>query len=625
MLKNKSKKLIAILLSVLLSGLIPAAVTLADNLIVDGDALVAETTVDIDNYELDLGAIEQGGELTAEIKLAISRQGNYTNGNVFIAGSSVEVSLISIINSNSVMVATDNDIAIPANWAEAKNPAVSGDKAISNITISVPLTATPDSYSFKLNYQAKGKQLDKDNAEKDLILTRELLVKYEVTASPTPSDTIKPTLSYSLSPSSPDGENGWYTSSVDVEFIYSDEDGGSGINPDTIPTNYTLSTDGVHGPNTVSISDNKGNTQTVTVPEIKIDKTNPTLTHILNPENPNGNSGWYTSPVTVDFTANDPAGGSGLNPDSVPANYSISVDGTTSVATYSVKDMAGNIGSTTVPPIKIDQTKPEISGAATTLPNNNNWYNADVTVRYDFSDATSGIIDEESTFEETVSTEAENQSSSHTVYDVAGNSETASVTGINIDKTAPVVIIDMPEEGKSYELNQVVLASWSASDSLSGIDSARGTVDSGMAIDTSSIGAKSFTVTATDLAGNTETKTVNYSVIYDFDGFFQPIDMDGINSAKAGSSIPIKFSLNGDMGLDILVEAKAYTYHVSSNTVTTEVEPVVTAGKSSLSYDPVTDQYTYIWKTDKAWAGSGRQLAVTLSDGTVHYAYFKFK
>ena len=54
------------------------------------------------------------------------------------------------------------------------------------------------------------------------------------------------------------------------------------------------------------------------------------------------------------------------------------------------------------------------------------------------------------------------------------------------------------------------------------------------------------------------------------------------------------------------------------------VEQTVTAGGSSLSYDALADQYVYVWKSDKAWAGTCRRLDVTLSDGTRHVAHFKF-
>jgi hypothetical protein len=50
----------------------------------------------------------------------------------------------------------------------------------------------------------------------------------------------------------------------------------------------------------------------------------------------------------------------------------------------------------------------------------------------------------------------------------------------------------------------------------------------------------------------------------------------------------------------------------------------VTAGNSSLTYDPGSDQYTYVWKTDSSWANSCRALIVKLKDGSVHRANFKF-
>ena len=56
-----------------------------------------------------------------------------------------------------------------------------------------------------------------------------------------------------------------------------------------------------------------------------------------------------------------------------------------------------------------------------------------------------------------------------------------------------------------------------------------------------------------------------------------------------------------------------------------DIEQTVTASNSSLSYNATTQQYTYVWKTDKAWAGTCRQLIVRLVDGTEHRANFKFK
>ena len=55
------------------------------------------------------------------------------------------------------------------------------------------------------------------------------------------------------------------------------------------------------------------------------------------------------------------------------------------------------------------------------------------------------------------------------------------------------------------------------------------------------------------------------------------------------------------------------------------VEETLSANESSLTYDASSDQYTYAWKTNKAWAGNCRQLVVKLKDGTEHLANFEFK
>ncbi|MGE5249082.1 MAG: PxKF domain-containing protein, partial [Bacteroidota bacterium] len=36
------------------------------------------------------------------------------------------------------------------------------------------------------------------------------------------------------------------------------------------------------------------------------------------------------------------------------------------------------------------------------------------------------------------------------------------------------------------------------------------------------------------------------------------------------------------------------------------------------------DTYTYVWKTDKLWANSCRQLVIKLDDGSFHRANFQF-
>ncbi len=114
---------------------------------------------------------------------------------------------------------------------------------------------------------------------------------------------------------------------------------------------------------------------------------------------------------------------------------------------------------------------------------------------------------------------------------------------------------------------------------------------------------------------------------FSFSGFFQPVEsLPAVNTVRAGSAVPVKFSLAGDYGLDVFAAGSpgSQEYSCEASVPSTAVGETVTAGKSGLSYDPTTDQYTYVWKTDGAWAGTCRLLVVRLVDGTEHVAAFKF-
>jgi hypothetical protein len=135
-----------------------------------------------------------------------------------------------------------------------------------------------------------------------------------------------------------------------------------------------------------------------------------------------------------------------------------------------------------------------------------------------------------------------------------------------------------------------------------------------------------FSAPVTDPGGGGE------ETVYTFDGFYAPVnnkDAQGnyiLNGVKAGSAIPVKFSLGGDYGLDVF-EAdypKSQAIECTSSADVDGIEETVNAGGSSLSYAAGSDTYNYVWKTDKAWADSCRQLVVKFDDGTTARANFKF-
>jgi predicted extracellular nuclease len=137
-----------------------------------------------------------------------------------------------------------------------------------------------------------------------------------------------------------------------------------------------------------------------------------------------------------------------------------------------------------------------------------------------------------------------------------------------------------------------------------------------------------ISVQATDPGGLTAVDVATVNVLYNFNGFFPPVDNWPVfNSAKAGQTIPVKFSLNGDHGLIVFASGYPKSEKIACDSASqiNGIEETVTAGNSSLSYDPATDTYNYGWKTSKAWAGTCRKLLVQLNDGWTYYANFHFK
>jgi T5SS/PEP-CTERM-associated repeat protein len=116
------------------------------------------------------------------------------------------------------------------------------------------------------------------------------------------------------------------------------------------------------------------------------------------------------------------------------------------------------------------------------------------------------------------------------------------------------------------------------------------------------------------------------NVGYDFDGFYRPINnLPAVNTVKAGQAVPVKFSLGHNYGLDILTAGFPREQAVACDTAAPLGPPrqVLMPGDSTLSYDVTTNTYTLVWKTDKAWANTCRQLVLGLKDGSQHVAAFK--
>lgn len=210
----------------------------------------------------------------------------------------------------------------------------------------------------------------------------------------------------------------------------------------------------------------------------------------------------------------------------------------------------------------------------------------------------------------------------------AGNTTTTTTTLTVADQTAPVIScpsnIEVFLPANSSDTSMVVnYPAATATDNCSTSPTITYSHASGSVFP---VGTTTVTATATDAAGNQSECTFNITVRYNFTGFFSPVGNPPIlNAVNAGRAIPVKFSLSGDKGLNIFAPNNPYSVSLScdTNDPGVDVTETLTAGSSSLTFSG--DQYTYIWKTESSWAGTCRQLVITLNDGSVHTANFKFK
>jgi hypothetical protein len=403
------------------------------------------------------------------------------------------------------------------------------------------------------------------------------------------------------------------------------EDGNSSFAATLGPITGPNASDGLGSQEaTCSYTDNgpgPGLTATASVFYNIVDPSGPVITKVVTPASPNGDNGWYKSGnVTVVWTVSDPE-----SPNSIVktgcVDQNITADQPATTYSCSATSAGGSAAEQSVT-IKRDATAPTINGSRTPTANGFGWNNGDVAVNFMCDDGLSDIAS--CGPNQTLSTNGADQSVQGTATDNAGNTASDTVSGINIDKTNPNVNVTGVSNGATYTLGSVPAAGCSTSDALSGVD-ANATLQP---LSGGPLGSVTATCSgASDKAGNSGSASVTYNVHYNFSGFFRPVDNpEVLNSVKAGSAIPVKFSLAGNQGLNIFAAGSPTSQKITcdSSDPIDLIEETVTAGGSSLSYDASSNQYNYVWKSDKAWAGTCRQLSVKLIDGTPHVANFKF-
>ena len=190
------------------------------------------------------------------------------------------------------------------------------------------------------------------------------------------------------------------------------------------------------------------------------DVTPPEITYALS--GTLGDNGWYVSDVTVDWTVTDPESAVTIIDGCVDTTISADTLPTTLSCT-ATSDGGQSTDSVT---LKRDASKPGLVGSRAPSANADGWNNNDVMVSFICTDGLSGI--ESCTPDQMFSSEG-TQSATGTGTDKAGNSKSTTVSGINIDRAAPVVTVTGVTQGGLFELGLVPQVGCSSSDALSGV------------------------------------------------------------------------------------------------------------------------------------------------------------
>lgn len=113
----------------------------------------------------------------------------------------------------------------------------------------------------------------------------------------------------------------------------------------------------------------------------------------------------------------------------------------------------------------------------------------------------------------TITTEGEHTLTYYSV-DRAGNIETINEATIRVDKTPPDIDIVSPGDGAIYQINVPLTADFTVTDSYSGVATTTASAGQGDRIGTGTPGAYTFSVSATDKAGNHSSITHHFTVSF---------------------------------------------------------------------------------------------------------------
>ena len=324
--------------------------------------------------------------------------------------------------------------------------------------------------------------------------------------------------------------------------------------------------------------------------------------------------------------------GHGLNPTDAADGAAVTAGGYTNLELY-LNDLVPAPG---IDP-SADTVAPVTTATLSQEPNAAGWHKADVTLTLSAADNNGGSGLRELNYSvngvfarasgATAVIPVTSEGTTTVVFyakDQAGNTEAAQTVTINLDKTAPTVSVVSPAEGAFYLVGAPVPAEFACSDNLSGNASCEGTVAHASPLDTATVGAKTFTVSTTDGAGNSTTVNVSYTVGYGVGPLYETNKVH-----KAGGTVPVKLQLLDYAGANLSSADKVlHVVGVSLISSVTTGEPADAGNANpdqSFRFDPTLGGYIYNLKTTGYAPGTYRLSFTVGADPHVYTTDFQVR
>lgn len=184
------------------------------------------------------------------------------------------------------------------------------------------------------------------------------------------------------------------------------------------------------------------------------------------------------------------------------------------------------------------------------------------------------------------------------------------------DRVAPTITATTPFDGQTVIKGAAINAAFTCADDRLVVASCTGTTGSGQPLDTATVGPKTFTISATDPAGNTATRSVNYGVRYNASFGYT----EGPTHQFAGFQFTTTIRLRDAAGVASVdpanITSTSATFGACSNPTTSPV----TAGSTVTA---TTSALTYKLKLIQVPIGQCFRVTLHLDDGTTHVLNFK--